>query len=309
MARLNRKLQVTWAELKALAVKKRTGLHSFETANATEIYIIEDGEASFWTAVFKDNDSRYVEEDRTDWETNYAANANGPTKPRSYDGRDKLQPVTLDYGEWHYWHSVGDSAEELRAGVRFKLERSTDGDEVAVWQYRDPIRLAGGHAFHKDASFGDYIDFVVFAPATEVVPNENNTGNCNVVFGNVIVPAAGDGAYDVDLETATPVAGSSENGFWDYVLPSDWRGKGTIEPSSTPGAAHYHMFTDRFDLVHFIAEEQILGTGRHDFEPQNINASLVLPEWRFQCTLHNEGGGHHVQFVWRVLASRYWTTV
>jgi len=310
MARFDRKLQVTWTQLKVLAAKKYVGFHSYETSNAHEVYIIEDGQISFWAWVFKDAaDPRYSADDLADWEANYEANANGPTKPRDYDGKDKVQPVTLSTNQWHYWHSIGDTASTLRAGEQFKLSRSTDGDSDVSWQYRDPVWMAGGELIYQGATIGDHVSFCVFAPATPVTASAGgNTGNCNVYYG-VIVPAAGNGAYNVDLAEAYPVPTPASDGYWDYALPANMQFGGTITTSATPGAASYHLIAQRFDLTRFVAKELLLGTGKTTYEPQNINASLCLPEWRFECVLHNEGGGHQLDAVWRVLVSRYWTTV
>lgn len=309
MARLDRKLEVTWTQLKVLAAKKFVGFHSYETSNAHEVYIIEDGKPAFWAAIFKDNDSRYVEADLTDWETNYEANANGPTRPRDYDGKDKVQPVTLSTNQWHYWHSVGDTSSALREGEQFKLSLSTDGDDDVSWQYRDPVWMAGGDLRFKNAQIGDHVSFCVYAPATPVTASEGgNTGNCNVYYG-VIAPAPGNGAYNVDLAEAHPVPTPAEDGYFDYALPTDMRFGGTTTFSATPGAAKFHLIAQRFDLTRFVAQEFMLGDGFTEYEPQNINASLCLPEWRFECVIHNEGGSHQLDIVWRVLVSRYWTTV
>lgn len=312
MARLDRKLEVTWTELKVLAAKKYVGFHSYETSNAYEVYIIEDGKPAFWAAIFKDNDSRYVEADLTDWESNYKADANGPTKPRDYDGKDKVQPVTLSTNQWHYWHSVGDTSGALRAGPQFKISNdgsAEGGNMVCEWRYRDPVWMAGGKLLYRDAALGDHVSFCVFAPATPVTASAGgNTGNCNVYYG-VIVPAAGDGAYDVDLDECYPVPAPAEDGYWDYALPADMKFGGTVTLSATPGAAKFHLIAQRFDLTKFVAEELMLGDGTSDYTPENINASLCLPEWRFECKVHNEGGSHTVIAVWRVLVSRYWTTV
>jgi hypothetical protein len=309
MARLDRKLEVAWLQLKILAAKKFVGFHSYETSNATEVYIIEDGKPSFWAAVFKDNDPRYVEADRNDWVNNHEGGANGPTKPRDYDGKDKVQPVTLSKNQWHYWHSVGDTAGALRNGQQFQLSRSADGDASCTWQYRDPVWMAGGELMFQGAAMGDHVSFCVFAPATPVTAADGgNTGNCNVYYG-VIVPAAGDGAYNVDLDEAHPVPAPSEDGYWDYALPANMQFSGTVTVSSAPGSAKYHLIAQRFDLTRFVTKELLLGAGKTSYEPQNINASLCLPQWRFECVIHNEGGSHQLDVVWRVLVSRYWTTV
>lgn len=305
----DKKYLVDWATLKSLATKKFVGLHSCEMANATEVFIIEDGRSSFWTRIYKEGDPNYDADIRADWTANYEASANGPTKPRDYDGRDKIQPVTLSTNQWHYWHSVGDSSTALRDGSRFELSHSSGVDAVVTWQYRDPVWMAGGKLKYEGAILGDWVSFTVYAPATAVTPNETNTGNANLVFPGVIVPADGDGAYDVDLDSAHPVPAANEDGYWDYALPANMKFGGTITPSVTPGNARYHLIAARQDLTEFVGEEGLLGDGVSAYEPQNINASLCLPEWRFECVAHNDDGEHTLLLTWRVLVSRYWTTV
>lgn len=315
MERLSRKHEVSWADLKVLATKKFVGFHSYETSNASVVYIIEDGKPSFWTAIFKAGDSRYDDDSvmqavRTEWVAHYEPFANGPTKPRDYDGRDKTQPITLSSNQWHYWHSRGDTALALREGEQFILSNvSSEEDVVKVWQYRDPVWMAGGSLKYKGAEVGDHVTFVIYAPATPVVPNISNTGNSNLVFPGIIVPAPdNDGAYDVDLENAHPVPAPEQNGYWNYELSSNMKFGGTIT-AGEPGSSKYLLIAARLDLTMFIAEELLLGDGQQVYEPQNINASLCLPEWRFECRLHNENHDHTVDVVWRVLVSRYWTTV
>jgi hypothetical protein len=225
------------------------------------------------------------------------------------EGRPIIHPVTLGENQWHYWHSVGETSGALRAGPHFSLSKAIAGDVDLVWQYRDPVWMAGGELTYEGALVGDHVSFCVFAPATPVTASGGgNTGNCNVVDG-VIVPAAGNGAYNVDLADCHPVPTPAGDGYWDYVLPASMKLKGTTTLSATPGAAKYHLIAARFDLTMFVAHEMLLGAGKTAFEPQNINASLCLPEWRFECKLHNESGSHTVTAVWRVLVSRYWTTV
>jgi hypothetical protein len=309
MARLDRKLEVTWAELKVLATKKFVGFHSYETSNATEVYIIEDGKPAFWAAVFKDNDSRYVEADRTDWETNYASSANGPTKPRDYDGRDKIQPVTAALGQWHTWHSYGDNVDDIGEGSFLGTAHADSGwCEPISWQYRDPVWLIGGRLKYEDAVVGDLIDFVIYAPATPIIPNESNTGNCHVVYG-VLVPADGNGAYDVDLEDAVVVpTQAGTGGYWTYTMPTNMKGSGTVT-ASVPGQGAYHLIPARFNLVRFVIKEALLGSGQSFYEPANANPSPCLPCWKFECKLYNVDGTHTVQAIWRVLTTRYWTTL
>lgn len=246
------------------------------------------------------------------WVLGSAANRVPLVQPRNYDGRPIIQPVTLGSGQWHYWHSVGDDGSTLAGGQRFGSSRDTTGENTVHWSYRDPVWVAGGTLKYLNADLGDWVTLTIYAPATPVVPNPTNTGNCHVVYG-VIVPAAGGntGEYDVDLATAIPVPTSDfepYSGYWDYTLPAQMMGRGVITPG-TPGHAKYHLCAGRVSLDGFVREEMLLGDGESFYEPQNINVSLCLPGWEFECIIHNESGDHNLKVIWRVLVSRYWTTM
>jgi len=183
-------------------------------------------------------------------------------QPRNYDGRLIVQPVTLGSGQWHYWHGVGDSATELGGGQRFMTSKASAGEETVSWHYRDPVWIAGGSLRYVGATLGDWVRLTIYAPATPVTPNAAHTGNCHIVYG-VIVPAAGNGAYDVDLSTAVPVPTSDfepYTGYWDYALPTEMRGRGTVTPGS-PGHAKYHLIPARINLDGFVRDEMLLGNG------------------------------------------------
>lgn len=241
------------------------------------------------------------------------ATFNQPVQKLSRDGRPVVQPVTLDAGQWHYWHGCGDSDTTLKAGEPFRLTNDgtgTDGKVVKEWRYRDPVWMGGGWFKYTNADINDEVSFVIFAPATPITPNGGNTGNCHLVYG-VLIPAAGNGAWDVDLSQAAPVpTQSGTGGYWDYTLGTNMMGAGVTTASATPGEAPYHLIPARFDLVQFVAREQLLGDGQHFYEPQNINVSLCIPEWRFECTSYVDNTTPHtLKAIWRVLVSRYWTTV
>lgn len=102
-----------------------------------------------------------------------------------------------------------------------------DTKEVEI-QFCEPVELHDGHVSWKPASSWDFEDswsLIVRLPATVATPNVGNTGNCNLVATglgfNIVVPAAGDGAYDVDLDDAVPVPDGYNKktqlgtGYWD----------------------------------------------------------------------------------------------
>lgn len=337
---MDKKYRVDWTSLKYLAAKKFIGFHSCELSNATEVFLIEEGKPSFWTTIYKAGDPHYdddpaMQDARSDWETHYQANANGPSRPRTRDGRDKTQPVTVDAGQWHNWHGIGDSNSALRQGplmgvrlwwetietvrtMRYQILNPdhTIGDPTNVdgstfkmrWRYRDPVWLAGGRLRHLNARFGDAVSMRVIAPQADLTPNGFNEGNCDVVSG-LVVPAIGDGAYDVDLSLSAPVDAPGVDGMYDFTFPASGLGRGTIVANGSQGG-YYNLYAVDVPLTEFISHDLLLGDDTLTYDPQNINASLVLAEYMFECELFKPDPGDDtpLEVVWRVLATRYRTT-
>lgn len=113
-----------------------------------------------------------------------------------------------------------------------------------TWKYAEPVWVHDGQCtWTTPTAFNakDHFSLSVNIPATVATVNGGGTGNCNVVptgLGyNVIVPAAGNGGHDVDLNVASPVpAGRSKDGYWEVDEFSE-----TITPSTTPGASSWHL--------------------------------------------------------------------
>lgn len=239
---------------------------------------------------------------------------NKPIDQLNYEGRFITQPITLGAGQWHYWHSEGDDVANgtVRGGAPFEAEVSTATETVTEWEYRDPVWIAGGWFKYTGAKLGDYVRFTIFAPATGIVPNGSNTGNCNL-SGPYIVPAAGGntGAYDVDLALANPIPTSDAwpyTGYWDYELPADMKYRGTLTAGTNPGHSKYILVAGRVDLDCFVGNGRLLDNGLNLYNPDNIRVSLCLPGWKFECVVHNQSGTNTIQAIWEVLVSRYWTT-
>ena len=314
-----------WQEWLAASVLRKASVQSSELGTQVDCWFEDGGEkhsCTMWRgavpyAIEATYSQAQNDADLAEYDAQVAARAfNNAIEQKNYDGRIITQPVTLGSGQWHYWHGEGDDVasdpQTVGGGQAFEATRATAGDLPITWEYRDPVWIAGGSLKFQGAQMGDHVTFMIYAPATAITASVGgNTGNCNLHESGILIPAAGDGAYDVDLETATPVPTSDFapfTGFWDYALPTDMKGRGTITPGA-PGASKYHLIPADIPLDQFVHKERLLGNGETFYEPQNINVSLCLPGWRFKCTLHNESGGHTVEAVWRVLVSRYWTTM
>jgi hypothetical protein len=224
--------------------------------------------------------------------------------PRAVDGTPFTAPCLFPAGVYLYIAGAGDDAVQGRGeGQLFNASRDTAGETTIEWQFNDLVYMAGGGALFADAVLGDWASLWVTAPATAVTPNGGGTGNCNVVNG-VIVPAAGDGAYDVDLSTAVPVPAQTAegyNGYWEWDWPIT--GKGTISVG-TPGEAHFHLIAAEVPLVRYAAKLPLLGTSDLDLTLPAVEPKVQLPQWKGQLKLHNEDGNHTVKIGWFLMTAR-----
>ena len=143
-----------------------------------------------------------------------------------------------------WFHGAGDQVSPLRRGAGDKLKAALLGGDnaTAEIQYVEPIWLHdGGVLWDNTSGWGidDSYEFYVRIPANTLTANAG-AGNCNVVNGYVIVPAANDGSDDITLASAIPVPAADEDnpdGYWD--VDDD----GVVTASATPGAAKFHLLT------------------------------------------------------------------
>jgi len=89
---------------------------------------------------------------------------------------------------------------------------------------------------------------------------------------NMIVPAAGDGAYDLIQPVVVPYTGA---GYWDYDKWED-----SIAPSGTPGFADFMLFDFQLDDVPLI-KNVLCGShlGAWDLDPYKVEP--IYPRWKF----------------------------
>lgn len=229
---------------------------------------------------------------------------------RTEDGRPMIQPVTLDRGLWHWYHSVGDDLIDGRgAGPSFQLQATLGNPNPTVtWQYNDWCEMAGGVASYRNAELGDYVVFKLFFPAS-VPTSTPGTGNCSKIpIGpgiNILVPAAGNGDWTLNLSdrtSAVPVPAEDVSGYWEWSWPDI--GVGTVNPGA-PGKSHYNLFDFPIDPgTRFVPRVNLLGTGVISFQPENVHPSDVLPHWKMQCGLNHAGGVNTLDLVWHVVCAR-----
>lgn len=231
--------------------------------------------------------------------------------PRTEDGREMVQPVTLDRGLWHWFHSAGDDATNGRAkGTEFKAKVTVLSPTATVtWQYNDWVEIAGGVAKYRNAEPGDVVSLKLVFPAT-VGSSTPGTGNANKVAigggANLFVPAAGDGDWTLtldDRDLVCPVPASPEQtGYWDWSWPDT--GAGLVK-ANTSAKGWYNLFDFAVDpATQLIRNVTMLGTAEIRFMPENVHPTDVLPHWKLTVTLEHGGGVNTLDLVWMVVAAR-----
>lgn len=178
-----------------------------------------------------------------------------------------------------------------------KIHLSWAGDEdpwpatkEATLDWMESIELHDGHMNWDPTKWGfeDEWSFLVRLPANSPVANGGGTGNCNLVeipgtggTMHIIVPAAGDGGYDIDLEEAIPApAGKDEDGYWG--IEDRWHDE--VTPLAAPVKGEWNLFDFQIDM--FFMKNLNCGDPRGIWDLDAYKAEWISRHWKlvFQCT-------------------------
>lgn len=227
--------------------------------------------------------------------------------PVAFDGKPLVTSNALP--EWCILCMVGagDLVSEIGGGQKFQLSKEGVGDTSIEWQFVDSVYATSGTGIINNAKLGDYIDFNVYAPASSATSNPGGTGNCNVAptgMGfNIIVPAAGCGYSDIDLDSdAVLVSVPAEDGYWDWDYPPT--GRGTISPNcETKGK--WNLYDVGMNLSLFTVKLPIMGHDvAIDFGIQNVRAKMIPPHWKWKVTLHSDTEGNTAEICFFLMMGR-----
>ena len=218
------------------------------------------------------------------------------SSPTTLEGAPIFLPCSFPSSIYLYVSSAGDNIEGQARGAGSLLifKSETEESVVKYAQFMDPVYEADAIIQYSGAdqngTDSDYLMVEVIAPTSTVTPNGTNTGNCNVV-SHVIVPAAGNGAYDIDLETgAIPIpakdAEGNLNGYWDYAFTRT--GKGAVTPN-VGGVGGYHLLDVEQLLLKHGNRCALLGSGNFNISMLPIEPKALLPHWKGKFTVHNYG--------------------
>jgi hypothetical protein len=244
-----------WTQLHELVHSRNLSLQYDETPEKYEIFAIDD-KIVFVTEIWKGPVPPAIEAtysqsqndaDKTDFETNHKQWVFAAL-PKTPDSRQVvvISPATEGWQTW--LTGAGDTLSPPAVGTGTKIRLSWTAEEsrglkTVDIQFIEPIEVHDGQAvFYPVGNWtpDDCMSMKVIIPANSTTTNGGGTGNCNRVPSglgyDVIVPAAGNGAYDIDLSTAVPLPAPSKDGYWDVDYDD-----GTVTASEHPGNAAFHL--------------------------------------------------------------------
>jgi hypothetical protein len=157
--------------------------------------------------------------------------------------------------------------------------------------------------WYQNAEFGDYATFRLYAPATTITPNGSNEGNCNVhpTYG-ILIPAAGDGAYDIDLVTADAfIPLITSGGMWRWSYPDTGLGECEAAPN---GDGNCNLVPAAVPIHTYVADVRMLGDGELNVTFPGVDPTRFLPHWKMALRLFNHDGAHTINIVWELEVAR-----
>lgn len=169
------------------------------------------------------------------------------------DGRLNVTPTPVGFGWLTWFTGAGDDPVPISTSGRgegqkmiVQIEDGYDHSEVKI-SFAEPIHIHDGQiywgddgAFTVDDTFSVGVD--IYATKAEAVDGYGNANKVDTGLGfSLFVPAAGNGYWNIDLETDAdvspiPVYGMNPNGFWDITEET-----GIIRPADAPGAGSFNL--------------------------------------------------------------------
>ena len=223
-------------------------------------------------------------------------------EPETLDKKKYIRSSAYSLGTRLYIAGCGDHRTNgTGKGQRFELQHGSSG--LSSWLpfgFNDWVELGGGGAWYKNAVFGDYICFRMYAPATEIVANAG-AGNCNVQSG-ILIPASGDGSHDVDLETVDKfVPLITTGGYWNWSYPDTGCGYCEAAPNAD---GNCNLVPAEVAIHTYVADVGILGDGFLNVTFPGVDPTRFLPQWRMAARIYNADGAHTIQLTWELEVAR-----
>ena len=154
-------------------------------------------------------------------------------------------------------------------------------------QFLEPVEVHDGQLSWSPTTsfnFNDKFSLSAYMAATTVTPNAGGTGNCTKIEispgsgMNVIVPAAGNGDYDIDLADAYPVPDETHSAYWDVDLDT-----GDVAFSATPGSDSWNLFD--FPVTVMLINKVGMGNPLGVFDVDIYKTEYIHPSWVIKFTV------------------------
>lgn len=237
-------------------------------------------------------------------------------QPMTKDGRVINMPSIFGDALDIYFSGRGDDITnntKLR-GTRLDLIQEGAGTNSLTWQYNNRMWIAGGILIYEGASFGDWIRYQVYAPATVGTANEGagvydkyEIAEGSGLYTYVPNPTQ-EGGWDLNLTEklnsnvcftkVVPIP--MTNGFFDYDYDSDC-GDVALNVNQTGNTC---LFAFDFVLIEIVNDVGILGSRSLQFAlPASWGAKVLQPHWKHTVTINHEGTGD-LKTTWHLVPGR-----
>ena len=211
-------------------------------------------------------------------------------------------------------------------GPEFIVNSTGIAEYVSYVQFIDNVYFYGGEALIVgDTHINDYVISELVAPATSVTVASGSDGNANlvsVVSGvlNIIVPATGDGGYNVNISEAlyptlasksngtpttvtkaVPVTAEKSDGYWDFDINT-----GDISANYN-GIGKYNLFDAEVIMARWINKHRIKTSPVTKIRIIEYHvptkSSLIIPHYKMKVTTNAAGTGLF-DIAWTLFTAR-----
>lgn len=266
------------------------------------LQIIQDGLYLTWEQSLDILAKMYVQIDNNNNISQLLSTGIKTDSLKESDGREIVTPSPIGIGWNVFFAGSDDDADQFAIHQQNPLAPSGRGDgkpflveipgedpdpTIEEFSFVEPIHIHDGEVNWGPDGYWDYNDrfsIGIRFSATNV-ESTPGTGNCNMIniltkevmsendgYG-LIIPAAGDGYFTIDLDTACPIRNTNKEGYWAVNEDS-----GKIS-SGAPGQS-------QFDLYNFAPADAWLmkniatANSKRIMEPDVYRTELIHPSWK-----------------------------
>jgi len=175
-------------------------------------------------------------------------------------------------------------------GQQLYLNFTGAGENTVTIQFNEAVEIHDAQLSWRPVDnwgFNDEWSAYLYLPATTIVENGGGTGNCDrveIIPSSglyIIVPAAGDGAYDVDLDEAVPIpdgktaSSPDSTGYWD--VDKYWSEEVTVNAA---GDGEFNFYT--FPAEFYFCKRMNCGHPRGFWDLDAYKAEWLSSKWQFK---------------------------